>query len=725
MLLLFFLCKFAPMKKLGLLILLYILIAPSLLNAQEEDKTKTNDSILVSNQDVLPLPADSAILTVDSLQNPIDSLGLPKSTIKKPKDAFDRTDLPSTYAWKITPRLGERILADRDTSYLGFNQRNIVDGHDVAVQYQANIGSAAQTKIFFNRPEKTRFIFLDNYSYWHKKPGDQLFLNTKRPYSNIHYQSAGGKQNKEERFMAEMSSNFGKKINVGFNFDYIYTRGFYSESANKGLSYDVYGSYIGDKYKLHVYLANNNFTIKENGGITDDRYITDPIGDFKVSSSKDIPVNLKDTWNKMRGRTLYATNRYDLGKDYVVKVVDDTTTTKVKKVDYISPASVIFTTHYTDQRRRIHTANSASLDKYYVIGGLTNVAQPDIKDVSKGETYITEMDDGMAYWSYKNTLALAMNEGFKPWMKFGLTAFVEYDMRKYALAEVSKMRGAKSVHGDDALNIGGVLSKEQGEFFFFRVSAEKNLLAGDLALEGEFTGKVKIFGKELSAKAKAYVKNQAPTFFEKHFGSKYFQWDRSDMKDVNRVFIGGELTLPTLSFSRTKISGGVENIKNYIYYGSDRLVAQSSENVQVVSLRIDQDLQAGILHWDNQVIFQGTTADEIIPLPSVSVFSNIYLCSSIAKALYFQLGFDVHYHTKYYAPGYEPITMQFYNQREKKIGNFPIATGYINLNLKNTRFFIQMYNVLSGVMDGNAFTMPNYPVNPRVLKFGLSWKFNN
>lgn len=723
MLLLFFLCKFAPMKKIGLLILLYILIAPSLLKAQEKVETKMTDSISVRNQDQLTLPADSVILPVDTLLNSVDSLAMLKSKIKKPKDVFDRKDLPNTYAWKITPRLGERILVERDTSYFGFNQRNIVDGYDVAMQYQANIGSAAQTKIFFNRPEKTRFIFLDNYSYWHKKPGDQLFLNTKKPYSNIHYQSGGGKQNKEERFMAEMSSNFGKKINVGFNFDYIYARGFYSELANKGLTYNLYGSYIGDRYKLHVYVANNNFTAKENGGITDDRYITNPVGDFSTSSSKDIPVNLKDTWNKMRGRTLYATSRYDLGKDYVVKVVDDTTVTKVKKVDYISPASVIFTTHYTDQRRRIHTANPASMNKYYTdsLNYLSNVNQ----DINNGEIYLVEMDDQMAYWSYKNTLALAMNEGFKPWMKFGLTAFVEYDVRKYALAEVTRMRGAKSVHGDNALNIGGVLSKEQGEFFFFRVSAEKNLLAGDLALEGEFTGKVKIFGKDISAKAKAYVKNQAPTFFEKHFGSKYFKWDRSDLKDVNRVFIGGELTLPSLSFSKTKISGGVENVKNYIYYGEDRLVAQSEKNVQIVSLRIDQDFQAGILHWDNQVVFQGTTDDEIIPLPSLSVFSNLYLSANVAKALYFQLGFDVHYHTKYYAPGYEPITMQFYNQREKKIGNFPIATGYINLNLKNTRFFIQMYNVLSGVMEGNAFTMPNYPVNPRVLKFGLSWKFNN
>jgi hypothetical protein len=76
-------------------------------------------------------------------------------------------------------------------------------------------------------------------------------------------------------------------------------------------------------------------------------------------------------------------------------------------------------------------------------------------------------------------------------------------------------------------------------------------------------------------------------------------------------------------------------------------------------------------------------------------------------------------------PGYEPLTMQFYNQRDMELGNFPIATAYLNLHLKYTRFFIMMYNVANGMGNAQSFSLYRYPVNPRVLKLGISWRFNN
>jgi hypothetical protein len=61
------------------------------------------------------------------------------------------------------------------------------------------------------------------------------------------------------------------------------------------------------------------------------------------------------------------------------------------------------------------------------------------------------------------------------------------------------------------------------------------------------------------------------------------------------------------------------------------------------------------------------------------------------------------FHTKYFAPGYEPALLQFYNQRELEIGNYPISTFYANMHLKQTRFFLMMYNVASLVMKPNYF----------------------
>lgn len=38
----------------------------------------------------------------------------------------------------------------------------------------------------------------------------------------------------------------------------------------------LFGSYIGDRYEASLLYSNNNMKMNENGGVSDDRYITDP-----------------------------------------------------------------------------------------------------------------------------------------------------------------------------------------------------------------------------------------------------------------------------------------------------------------------------------------------------------------------------------------------------------------------------------------------------------------
>ncbi|GHV06749.1 hypothetical protein FACS189416_7460 [Bacteroidia bacterium] len=91
-----------------------------------------------------------------------------------------------------------------------------------------------------------------------------------------------------------------------------------------------------------------------------------------------------------------------------------------------------------------------------------------------------------------------------------------------------------------------------------------------------------------------------------------------------------------------------------------------------------------------------------------------------------QVGADVHYNTKYYAPYYEPATQQFQIQDEKMIGNYPLINGYINFHLKQTRFFAMFYNVGSSFINEPAyFSLLHYPLNPMTLKLGVAVLFNN
>lgn len=636
---------------------------------------------------------------------------------------------PVKYGWLVDKRTGGRIMTNVDKDLINFHQSSLTDGQGIAIGYLANLGSPAQSKIFFERDETGVYPFLDAFSYYYKKPEDVVFLNTKIPYTNIMYQSGGGRTNKEERLKTELSLNVGKKFNIGMNIDYIYSRGFYGYLSNKQVTYDLYSSYISDKYQMHVYFANNYYNNSENGGIEDERYITDPnnpeLDELGANGgSKEIPVNVTHLWNKLKGKQLFISNKYNIGYD---REYDDYTS-------FIPVASFILTTHYTDQKRQIASKDETSLQ-----GGMT---QTDLFYYKTYENYAgaensylvrnLPIHDEMAYWSFKNTFAISLNEGFRDWVKFGLTAFVEQDFRKFSYPhDEIRMPMIVSEESQNSTVIGGILNKQKGRYLRYNLKADLGVAGynmGEFRIEGDISTTLRLLGKDAIVTANGYVKNLKPTFYENKFRTKYIQWD-NDFSNIRRVYAGGEIEIP---YTKTRISGGVETIDNYIYYQSDlsdytknKQIAQAGKNIQVVAFRLDQKLKTGILHWDNQIAYQMSSEKEYLPLPTLSLYSNLYIVTKLANVLDIQLGVDVHYHTKYYAPGYDPVLLNFYNQKETKIGGFPIATGYMNLNLKNTRFFLMMYNIAESMGNSEYFSLPNYPVNPMVFKFGLSWDFNN
>ena len=146
----------------------------------------------------------------------------------------------------------------------------------------------------------------------------------------------------------------------------------------------------------------------------------------------------------------------------------------------------------------------------------------------------------------------------------------------------------------------------------------------------------------------------------------------------------------------------------------------------MLTARVDQNIKLGVFNWDNQVVYQASSNQSVVPVPTLSVYSNMYLKAKIVDVLTMQVGVDAHWHTNYFAPGYEPALLQFYNQNEKEIGNYPISTIYANFHLQQARFFVMFYNAASQVIRPTEyFSLPNYPVNPFIFKLGVSVNLHN
>ena len=198
-----------------------------------------------------------------------------------------------------------------------------------------------------------------------------------------------------------------------------------------------------------------------------------------------------------------------------------------------------------------------------------------------------------------------------------------------------------------------------------------------------------------------------------------------------------------LSFGKTgtTLRVALDEIENYTYLGMsyrlanegrDALTAtflQHDASLTVLTAQLDQRLHLGPIHWDNIVTFQNVSDSDVLPLPKLNVFTNLYLQFIVARVLRVELGASGTWFTRYNAPDFLPQLNQFAVQQNVEtrveLGNFPYVDAYANLHLKHARFFVMMTNVLGKNFDRMSFLTPHYPLNRSVLHLGISWNFFN
>jgi hypothetical protein len=611
------------------------------------------------------------------------------------------------HMWKISEELGDIIPTPVDTAFHLFQNTNMMEGMKGHYNHLGNLGSPRLSHVFFERPPGSSALFLDPFSIFITQPWEHYFTNSNIPYTNLAYYTNFDKQDGEDRFKAYFSVNANKNLAFGFNFDYLYGRGYYQNQSTSFMKGGLFGSYTGDRYKAHFIYNMFNMKMQENGGITDDRYITLP---EEMSEGKkeyrttEIPTNLTRTWNYNKHFYLHYTHRYNLGfnKDIPNPGKEGDTINS-----FIPVTSFIHTVRVERSRHRFISDDRMEYADRYL-------------DKSNDQAL-----DSTTYMGVKNTFGIALLEGFNRYAKAGLTAFISHKHSQYTLMD-SIAGAGNAMYKENEVFLGGELAKREGNLLHYRVSGEVGIAGqagGQFRVNGDMDLNFRLFNDTVNLIARASVTNTLPAFYMRHYHSKYFWWDNEGMEKEFRSRVEGELNINRWG---TNLKAGVENIRNYTYIDGTANPAQSGGNIQVLSATLSQNFKAGIFHWDNEVVWQQSSKAEILPLPALSVYSNLYLDTKLAKqVLSLQLGADVRYFTKYKAPAYTPAIQQFHLQGEDQmdIGGFPIVNVYANFHLKRTRFFVMMSHVNSGMGTPNYFMAPHYPVNQSLLRFGLSWNF--
>ena len=447
----------------------------------------------------------------------------------------------------------------------------------------------------------------------------------------------------------------------------------------------------GKHYSATGLLTTNNLSNFENGGISDIKNIIEPIPTVKT---KDYSTNING-YSNYKFNQLFYNHQYTVGIERPVRINEDSV-----RIDYVPVTRFAHTLKFDQASKRYYEkkVEKTFYNKTYLPGLQTN--------------------DTSALQTITNNFSISMEEEFNKWMKFGLTAFIENEIQQYTYNTDSLV----NYMSNSTTKVGGILSKQRGQRFRYNVLGELSLLgykSGNFLLQGNIGGFFKLWKDSISLVAKGFVRSDKPSYFLQSYQSNHFRWS-NNFANIYRTQIGGTFAIPTRSFS---VNVAVENITQYIYFNSDTLPAQFGGNIQVLAANFKQDFHLGKFSLENNVVYQLSSMPNILPLPTFTLYHNLYFHDLWFHVLSVQLGVDVRYHTAYFAPAYMPATGQFYTQSTTKIGNYPVMNVYLNCQLKRTRFFVEYYHVNQLFMKDAYFSMPNYPINPAILKFGISWNF--
>ncbi len=623
---------------------------------------------------------------------------------KADSSAFIKADTSAVITAKKIDELSKIALySPIDTGMISFHFYNPVYKESFTPQFLGNSGSAFQNNIFTQRNTRSPFVFANPYLIYFHDPYKRQHFNTRRPFTEVSYISAGNRETSEQLISALHTQNFNKFTNFGVEYNVIASRGIYLNEEMKSNRFSFFGSYDKDNYSIYGNISTNGVKAQENGGLID-------VSAFLVHLANDpiaYRMNLENASSGVKNLSFFTTQSYRFKKS----VIDTSVVKKEKEL----PFMINHTLRY-DRFTRVYKDDLSITDtlgfydsNFYNISGAYDSAFHHILENSfqiSGDEYkflpgfILGVKHQLAGYSYLYPRPSSFTDG-----QTVTDTILPYDfstsynnMSLYAML----------------LFIEKSSITYQGKMEYFFAGYRLN----DILTDFNMNYKINDYGTTVSVFGKFYATE--PDFFLKQYYSSHFQWNTAFPKttttSANLSVISGDGTV--------YVEGGLSLLGNYIYMNNMAIPAKADKNILVSTFRFEKKFRWGGFNHIHKFSLQKVNHDAWLQLPLLAYGNTSYYENAFFKSvLKFQIGFDLYVNSGFYADAYMPATGLFYRQDIARIGEYPFLDGFLNWKVKRTRFFVKYTNALAGIAGYNYFTTYGYPMNPGSLKFGLSWTF--
>lgn len=620
---------------------------------------------------------------------------------------------------------------------------------DVNATWLGVSGSALQYYNYFNRVSENGVAFYDPYESWTFSPATLPMYNTKTPYTELAYfGTLFAKTEKESDNLHIMTTqNFWPSFNLTLEYDRFGGNGMLENEATTNKTFVASTNYLGKRYMMHFGYIYNMVKRGENGGISDNSMVRDTTLD-----SREFPVFLAKGSTLLKKNTFFLDQQYRIPFTFLGKLRNR----KVIKAEHAYRDSIMATGDSVSiarmkallaareqQRAEADTSGDENITTAFighsseysvfrkVYSDQISASDTPARDFFGNNFFYhpTSSADSVRVMKLENRAFIRL----QPWSSEGIVSKLDGGIGNRILNfynfDPTFLHGGSNAVWNSAFAYAGVEGQLK-DYVHWDARGDYTFLGdelGDLSLKANARLNFYPFRKEKKSPVSLDVHFETsleePDYYHRHFYSNHYKWDNGFDK-ISTTKLQGGLGVPRWNLG---LSAGYALLKNNVYFDSTGVVRQNGSPMSVLSASLTKNFTLlRLVHLDHKLLFQVSSNEDVVPLPTAAVNARYYLQFDVRKnIMQMQLGANAWYNTDYRAPGWNPVFGAFYNQNEDKYNNGPVIDVFMNMQWKRACIFIKVENVGQGwpMRKNDYFSAHRFIRTQRALKFGIYWPF--
>ena len=761
---------------------------------------------------------DSILHRKDSIQAVRDSIRQNTPRILDSRFIPDSMHFKRFITWRHDAAFNRVELFDYDTTFKRHFYDYPFQREDVNATWLGVSGSPVQTYNFFKRNRVESISFYEPYESWTYTPETLPMWNTKTPYTELEYSGTllapSSKESDNIRLFTTL--NILPQLNYALEYKLHSGAGILQgeETTNKTTVISL--NWLGKNYLAHAGWIRNKVARQENGGLQSVEGIMDPQTYFEEKGSgsndvRELDVHLSGVTNAYAKKTFFFDQTYrqpltflkmrGVNKEIEEDAAYRDSVTAAWLLAHPAPADTLAAAdslapppppvdstdlvkmeEYLAERAAKRDAYIASLDsldittvyigthseysvytKYYrdKISASSAIPSAFFQDnyfinpsVSADSLRYARLDNRifLRVQPWKEDFIVSRIEGGigDRWLSHYMQSADSYVMRPANVNwnTVYTYAGAEGCLGP------GIEWNALGQYNLF--GAESSDLSLSAATKMTFHPFRRHKTSPLTVNASFETSLKRPDYFQQQFYSNHYRWSLGDdWKKVSTTRIQGSVDIPRW---RMAASAGYALLANNIYYDSLGVARQNAEPMSVLMATLDKDFViADLLHLDHRLLFQLSSNQEVLPLPTLAARLRYYIQFNIVRAdvMKMQIGADIWANTPWLVQDYNPVTGTFMAQRKHEFTQKDPETGeivkdpktnkpvmvhdylrstngpafdvFLNVQWKRACIFVKWENAGMGwpmpMGKRDYFSANNYISTDRQVKIGIYWPF--